>query len=89
MQLETAAPYGLRIRRPEVHFEILASALASLRRPRDRTTSTNGWLLAYWELKDPRDGDPYATTIQTATSDDEGRNWSRADAIRRTVLWPA
>ena len=52
-------------------------------------TLSNGRLLAYWELKDPRDGDPYATTIQTATSDDEGRNWSRADAIRRTVLWPA
>ena len=41
-------------------------------------TLPNGRLLAYWELIDPRDGDAYATTIQTATSDDEGRRWSRA-----------
>ena len=37
-----------------------------------------GSLLAYWELKDARDGDPYATTIQTAISTDEGRTWSKA-----------
>ena len=37
-----------------------------------------GNLLAYWELKDARDGDPYATTIQTAISADEGRTWSKA-----------
>ncbi len=34
-----------------------------------------GKLLAYWELKDTRDGDPYATEIQTAISTDEGRTW--------------
>jgi len=34
-------------------------------------------LLAYWELKDARDGDPYATSIRTAVSKDEGRSWSR------------
>ena len=37
-----------------------------------------GTLLAYWELKDSRDGDPYATTIQTSLSKDEGRTWSPA-----------
>ncbi len=39
-------------------------------------TLPGGDLLAYWELKDARDGDPYATTIQTATTADEGRTWS-------------
>jgi len=38
---------------------------------------SDGNLLAYWELKDARDGDPYATTIQTAISADEGRTWSK------------
>ena len=28
----------------------------------------DGALLAYWELKDSRDGDPYATAIQTSVS---------------------
>ena len=37
-----------------------------------------GDLLAYWELKDARDGDPYATTILTAISTDQGRTWSQA-----------
>jgi len=37
-----------------------------------------GALLAYWELKDSRDGDPYATAIQTSISRDEGRTWSPA-----------
>lgn len=37
-----------------------------------------GKLLAYWELKDARDGDRYATTIQTAMSTDDGRTWSKA-----------
>ena len=35
----------------------------------------DGALLAYWELKDSRDGDPYATAIQTSVSRDEGRTW--------------
>jgi hypothetical protein len=35
-------------------------------------------LLAYWELKDTRDGDPYATAIQTAISADEGKTWGAA-----------
>ncbi|HTS30640.1 MAG TPA: hypothetical protein VMH81_32430 [Bryobacteraceae bacterium] len=39
-----------------------------------------GALLAYWELKDSREGDPYATTIQTALSNDDGRTWSTAAA---------
>jgi len=37
-----------------------------------------GTLLAYWELKDLREGDPYATTIQTSLSKDQGRTWSPA-----------
>ena len=32
-------------------------------------------LLAYWEVKDERDGDHCATTIRTAISTDEGRSW--------------
>jgi hypothetical protein len=36
----------------------------------------SGALLAYWELKDPSEGDRYATAIQTAVSEDEGRSWS-------------
>ncbi len=32
-------------------------------------------LLAYWEVKDEREGDHYATTIKTAISSDEGRSW--------------
>ncbi len=35
-----------------------------------------GRLLAYWELKDPRGGDPFATAIQTAVSRDEASTWS-------------
>jgi hypothetical protein len=34
-----------------------------------------GRLLAYWELRDQSGPDPYATMIQTAVSDDEGRSW--------------
>ena len=34
-----------------------------------------GKLLAYWELKEATKDDPYATSIQTATSTDEGRTW--------------
>ncbi len=37
----------------------------------------DGALLAYWELKDMRDGDRYATAIQTAVSRDDGRTWTR------------
>ncbi len=36
---------------------------------------SGGKLLAYWEVKDERDGDPYATNINTAISADEGRTW--------------
>ncbi len=32
-------------------------------------------LLAYWEVKDERDSDHYATTIRMAVSNDEGRSW--------------
>jgi len=35
-----------------------------------------GGLLAYWELKDARDGDRYGTAIQTSASWDEGKTWS-------------
>jgi hypothetical protein len=35
----------------------------------------DGTLLAVWEVKDQRDGDPYATTIRTAISKDEGQTW--------------
>lgn len=34
-----------------------------------------GALLAYWEIKDQRDGDRYGTTIQTSVSNDEGKTW--------------
>ena len=40
-------------------------------------TLPGGDLLAYWELKDDREGDRYATTIETATSSDEGRTWHK------------
>jgi len=36
----------------------------------------NGNLLAYWELKEATKDDPYATTIHTAISTDEGATWS-------------
>lgn len=36
----------------------------------------NGQLFAYWELKDSREDNPYATAIQTAVSKDEGKSWS-------------
>ncbi len=35
----------------------------------------DGKLLAYWELKEATKDDPYATSIQTAISTDEGRTW--------------
>ena len=35
----------------------------------------NGNLLAYWELKAATKDDPYATTIQTAVSINEGKTW--------------
>jgi len=41
-------------------------------------TLPGGELLAFWELKDMRDGDPYATAIQVSCSTDEGRTWSPA-----------
>jgi len=37
----------------------------------------NGNLLAYWELKAATKDDPYATTIRTAVSTDEGRSWGQ------------
>jgi hypothetical protein len=36
-----------------------------------------GALLAYWEVKDTRDGDRYATSIQTSVSSDDGSTWTR------------
>ncbi|HTT22566.1 MAG TPA: sialidase family protein [Candidatus Sulfotelmatobacter sp.] len=36
---------------------------------------SNGNLFAYWELKEATEDDPYATTIQTAISTDEGKTW--------------
>ena len=36
----------------------------------------DGTLLAYWEVKDGRDGDPYATNIQTSLSRDNGTTWT-------------
>jgi hypothetical protein len=36
----------------------------------------NGNLLAYWELKAATKDDPYATTIQTAVSTNEGKSWA-------------
>jgi len=35
----------------------------------------NGNLLAYWELKSATKDDPYATTIHTAVSTNEGKTW--------------
>ena len=38
----------------------------------------NGNLLAYWELREATEDDPYATRIQTAISTDEGKTWGPA-----------
>jgi hypothetical protein len=35
----------------------------------------NGSLLAYWEVKEATKDDPYATTIHTAVSTNEGKSW--------------
>lgn len=35
-----------------------------------------GVLLAYWELRDTRNGDRYATAIQISSSEDRGKTWS-------------
>lgn len=37
-----------------------------------------GALLAYWQHADPQTGDPYATAIHVARSDDDGRTWMTA-----------
>ena len=47
---------------------------------------TDQRLLAYWELTDKRDGDRYATSIETAISDDEGRTWKRTPRVYRDAL---
>jgi hypothetical protein len=40
------------------------------------TEMQDGRLLAYWQVSDKTNGDPYATIIQVASSNDAGRTWS-------------